>query len=41
MRNTLAEDVLDINMLHLMTTYKATCGDDEKEEMSGTITLLE
>lgn len=42
MRNHLAEEVLDKDMLHLMKCYrKSLCDDAKSEELNGTIELLE
>lgn len=40
MRNKLAEDVLNENMLHLMTCYQRSLGD-KGEELQGSIELLQ
>lgn len=40
MRNMLAEDVLNENMLHLMTCYQRSLGD-KGEELQGIIELLQ
>lgn len=41
MRNTLAEDVLDSEMLHVMLCYQKSLGDNPKaHELNGTIRLL-
>lgn len=39
MRNALADDVLNKNMLHLMEVYETTLGD-KGARLSGTIELL-
>lgn len=42
MRNQLAEDMLDTNMLHLMQCYQASLGDNENAaHLSGAVELLQ